>query len=92
MGELIMANFKKELAELTEQERKERTRLLHAANVRKHREKETLWAYKMLVKAVLDLSTTDNLSVEEIALKIANNGQFRLFIAKKDKKSEKTAK
>lgn len=78
------------ISELTEQERKERLRMLHNEVERKRRRKQVVEAYKTLVEVVLDLSTIEHLSSDEIALKLADNGQFRIFIAQKPKNSSKS--
>ena len=60
-------------------ELKEHKKTLHTLNARKRREKDHVRAYLRLVEAILDLYTIENLSVSEIALKMAKNEQFRVF-------------
>ena len=77
---------------LTESELKEHKKQLHTKYMQKQREKERLWAYKTLVKAVLGLAGIDNANPDEIALKMAENGQFRVYLNQKAEKRPKTPK
>ena len=68
---------------LSPAEMKEHKKALHTQNARKRREKEHIRAYLRLVETILELKTTENLSLEEIALKLAKNEQFRLIYTPK---------
>lgn len=74
---------------LTESEMKEHRKALHTQNARKRREKDTVRAYLRLVETILDLKTTENLSIEQIALEMAKNEQFRLIYKPKTPKMAK---
>lgn len=75
---------------LSPAEMKEHKKVLHTQNARKRREKEHIRAYLRLTGAILDLHTIEGLSVEQIALKMANNEQFRVFYKPKTPKLENT--
>lgn len=68
---------------LSEKEMKEHKKVLHTKNARKRREKECIRAYLRLLETIFELQSVDNLSLEQIALELAKNGQFRLIYTPK---------
>lgn len=77
---------------LTPAEMKEHKKALHTQNARIRREKERVRGYLRLVEAILTLERDENLSLEQIALKMANNEQFRLIYTPKTPQTVKKAK
>lgn len=77
------------LTKLSPEAKKEYLRTQHTENARKRYEKHRLEGYLRLVGAVLSLHTIENLSLEEIALKIAENGQFRVIYKENSPKNDK---
>lgn len=72
--------------EMSEKELKEHKKQLHTKNARKRREKERLWAYRRFVEAILDQLGIESAKTDEIALKMAKNGEFRLICSLKPPK------
>lgn len=77
---------------LSSAEMREHRKVLHTQNARKRREKEHIRAYLRLVETILELKMEENLSLEEIALKMAKNEQFRLIYTPKTPFGKKPVK
>lgn len=78
---------------LTAEQLKEHKKKLHTLNARKRRKKEQVRVYKRLVGAVLELKVGKDLSIEQTALELAENGQFRLkYTPKVPSRAEKPKK
>lgn len=69
--------------DLTPKERKAHQKALHTKNARIRRQKERLRGYLRLVEAILELERDESLSVEQIALKMLENEQFRVIYTPK---------